>query len=502
MLVLTDANGFRVDLHQLGQRVLQAAGDGHGAAQGNVQIGEFLGRQFRGRIHRGAGFADHDLGELETGHFLDQLAGQLVRLAAGGAVADGDQVDRMLGAELGENRQGAVPVVTRCVRVDGGGFQQLAGGVDHRHFAAGAQARVQRQGRARASRCSEQQIMQIAGEYRDRLVFGLVAQLAEQVGFQTGVKLDLPGPAHHFAEPLVGGAAAVGDAEALADHAFARVHAARRFIADLQADAEDAFVAAAENRQRAVRRGVLQHFVMLEVVAELGAFAFLARHYTGAEGRVVLEEVTQLGQQVGVFGEALHEDVLGAFEHRFHIGKTLLGVDESLGFLLRRELRVAEQRIGQLAKAGFEGDLALGAALLLVGQVEVFEAGLGVGEVDLALELGGQLALFLDAGEDRDAAVVQLAQVTQALFQVAQLGIVEAAGDFLAVAGDEGNGGAFVEQRHGGGDLLRAHAQLVGDTGIDAVHEPTWVSQTMQAGPARKPAIIGELRRPTSTDCR
>ncbi len=209
---------------------------------------------------------------------------------------------------------------------------------------------------------------------------------------------------------------------------------------------------------------------MLEVIAELGAFGFLARHDAGTEDGVVLEELAQLGQQVGVFGEALHEDVLGAFEHGFHIGEALFGIGEALGFLLWRKVRVAEQRIGQLAEAGFQGDLTLGAALLFVGQVEVFEAGLGVGEVDLALELGGQLALFLDAGEDRDAPLVQLAQVAQALFQVAQLGIVEAAGDFLAIAGNEGNGGAFVEQRHGGGDLLRAYAQLVGDTGIDAVH--------------------------------
>ncbi len=32
VLVLADADGFRVDLHQLGERVLQAAGDGNRAA--------------------------------------------------------------------------------------------------------------------------------------------------------------------------------------------------------------------------------------------------------------------------------------------------------------------------------------------------------------------------------------------------------------------------------------------------------------------------------------
>ncbi len=236
---------------------------------------------------------------------------------------------------------------------------------------------------------------------------------------------------------------------------------------------------------------------MLEIIAELGAFILLAGYDAGAESGVVLEEIAQFRQQVGVLGEALHEDVLGTFEHGLGVGESLLGIDEALGFGFGRQARIGEQRVGQLAEAGFQGDLALGTALLLVGQVEVFQAGLGVGQVDLAGELGGEFALLLDAGEDRGAAFVQLAQVAQALLQIAQLGIVEAAGDFLAVTGDEGHGGAFVEQRHGGGYLLRAHAQLVGDAGIDAVHEPTWVSQTMQAVPARKGGIIkaaGSLR--------
>ena len=80
-----------------------------------------------------------------------------------------------------------------------------------------------------------------------------------------------------------------------------------------------------------------------------------------------------------------------AFEHGLHIGEALLSVDKTGGFAFRIQLGIAEQRIGQLAETGFQGDLALGAALLLVGQVEVFEAGLGVGEVDLALELGVSL---------------------------------------------------------------------------------------------------------------
>src|SRR5690606_23113430 len=108
-----------------------------------------------------------------------------------------------------------------------------------------------------------------AGEHRDGLVLGLVAQLAEQVGFQVGVELDLPGPAHYFAQPLVGGATAIVDAEALADHRLTRVHAARRLVTDLERDTQNALVAAAEDCQGAVRWGVLENLVVLEIIAEL-----------------------------------------------------------------------------------------------------------------------------------------------------------------------------------------------------------------------------------------
>ena len=379
----------------------------------------------------------------------------------------------MLGAQLGKDRQGAVPVIARRVRVDGGGFQHLAGGVDHGNLAAGTQARVQRQGGARAGWCSEQQVVQVAGEDVDRLVLGLLAQFAEQVGFQVGVELDLPGPAHHFAQPLVGGATPVVDAETLADHHFARVHGAGGLVSDLQGAAEDAFVAPTEDRQGAVRRHVLQRFVVLEVVAELGAFGFFASDHAGAEGSVVLEEAAQALEQGGIFGEALHEDVLGAFEHGLDVGEAFLGIDEARGFAFRVQAWVVEQAVSQLAEAGFQGDLALGAALLLVRQIQVFEARLGVGEVDLAGQLRGQLALFLDAGEDAGAALVEFAQVAQAFFQVTQLGVVQAAGDFLAVARDKRHGGAFVEQGHGSGHLLREDTELFGDTLVDAVHTPT-----------------------------
>jgi hypothetical protein len=48
VLVLADADALGVDLDQLGQRVLQAAGDAGGAAQAHVDVGQLLAGVFAG----------------------------------------------------------------------------------------------------------------------------------------------------------------------------------------------------------------------------------------------------------------------------------------------------------------------------------------------------------------------------------------------------------------------------------------------------------------------
>ena len=101
VLVLAHADGFRIDLHQLGQRVLQAAGNGHGATEGHVQIREFPGGGFRSGVHRGAGFGHHDLLDVALAG-LDHFAGQLVGFPAGGAVTNGDQFHLVLQAQGGQ----------------------------------------------------------------------------------------------------------------------------------------------------------------------------------------------------------------------------------------------------------------------------------------------------------------------------------------------------------------------------------------------------------------
>ncbi len=146
MLVLAYADGFGVNLHQLSQGVLQAAGNAGCAAQAHVDIRHFLASVFTGAIHRRAGFADHhfvdDLARVMLRHEFDEFTGQFVSLAAGCAVTNGNQVHAMFFGQFGQGVERAIPIFAGLVWVHSGCFHQLARGVDHGHFHTGANAWV------------------------------------------------------------------------------------------------------------------------------------------------------------------------------------------------------------------------------------------------------------------------------------------------------------------------------------------------------------------------
>ena len=52
VLILADADGLRIDLHQLCQRVLEPSGNGNGAPLSHIKAGKLLCGQLTGRIYR------------------------------------------------------------------------------------------------------------------------------------------------------------------------------------------------------------------------------------------------------------------------------------------------------------------------------------------------------------------------------------------------------------------------------------------------------------------
>ena len=138
---------------------------------------------------------------------------------------------------------------------------------------------------------------------------------------------------------------------------------------------------------------------------------------------------------------------------------------------------VGKQLVGQRLQPSLAGNHALGAALGFVGQVNVFQFLLGWGGFDGGQQLGRELALLLDAFDDRNAAVFEFAQVAQAGFELAKLDVVQTIRHFFAVAGDEGNGGTAIEQLHSGFDLVRSDTDFSGQLGQDFRHGGGFLSR-------------------------
>jgi hypothetical protein len=137
---------------------------------------------------------------------------------------------------------------------------------------------------------------------------------------------------------------------------------------------------------------------------------------------------------------------------------------------VRIQRGVGKQLVGQRLDAEFLGNLALGAALLLEGQVNVLQLLLGRRTGNRQAQRIGQLALLVNGLEHRLAAVVQLAQIGQALVQRAQLRIVQTARGLLAVAGHKRNRGAAIEQLHCRAHLLRLDIQFLSNLTNDFLH--------------------------------
>ena len=94
----------------------------------------------------------------------------------------------------------------------------------------------------------------------------------------------------------------------------------------------------------------------------------------------------------------------------------------------------------KLLEPCFARNIRLGLAALLIWQVEILHARFRISGDNLALQFVAKLALLFDAGQDCCFALREFKQVRVALFDMAQLGIIQPACGFLAVTGDEGHG--------------------------------------------------------------
>ena len=239
-----------------------------------------------------------------------------------------------------------------------------------------------------------------------------------------------------------------------------------------------------------------------EVVVGLIGGLLVRVHRHGDNVRRSLRKGAQVGHVLRVLGHDLGHYVRSARK------RLLRRVKASLGGLRRHKARrlvkdgalgghLHENHVGKRLQARLARFLGSRHALLAVGLVEVLHALELRGGADLCLELRRELALGLDEEKDVLLALLKVAQVGEALVKGAQGDVVHAACGLLAVARDEGDGVALVDELDGCLDCLRLEAELLCERS-DKIHvsvTPNGCVQEPPSIPARRGAR-NATRRP------
>ncbi|OQA37582.1 MAG: hypothetical protein BWY56_00833 [Acidobacteria bacterium ADurb.Bin340] len=457
VLVLAHADALGLHFHQLGQGILEAAGDADGAAHRQILVGELLPGHIGRAVHRGAGFAHGNADHLRAARILEPLAQEGFGFAATGAVAHGDGFDGIAGGQLLQERTAAFQIPLGLQRVDGGGLHELAQAVDDRQLAAGADARVHPQGAALPRRRRQQQVLQVHLEHLDGLGVGLLLGLHAHIGLQRGRQEAVEGVLAHGVQmdPVAAGRVHgnLGDEHR---HQLLPLHQ--------QLHGEDVLLLAPAHGQHPMGRhlpqGLLEVPIGLE--AQGGLIPLLLLPQGGLQDAVLQECLAHPRAVVGVLRQALRQDVPGplhALGGRLQAFLVLLheGCGQHQGI---RAGSIGQQGLQQRLQAPLPGLRGLGALLGLVGEVEILQLRLGPGALDAGLELLGELALLLDGLEHRLPALQQFLEVGHPVLDGPDRDLVQGARGLLPVPGDEGHRVPFLQQGHHRGHPRPREAQF------------------------------------------
>ena len=457
VLVLAHTNRLRIDLHQFGQRVLQAAANGDGATSRHIFLREFLDSDHACAVHRSTCFRNDDARRnlaLELGgHF----GAEGIRFAASSTVTDSNQINLVLVDEAHQVHSGTGLVVPRFMRLNNAVIHELAVFVEHGHLATCTETRVEGEHGLVAGRCGEQDVLQVLAEHLEGFFFGSVLEHQAHFAFHARLEQAFPGIlAHGFQVRSPGGVALDNLLLEVADHFFVR-HFDRK--------AENLFLFATAKCEHTVARNLGHLFAVVVVILELGFLTFEILLDLGNHDASLFHLVTQVLTEFGIVGHFFGQNVGGTLEGGLRVGKALFFGQVNQSNLLGRVAGffLSPHQAGQGFQAQFLCDGGASALLGLVWGVNIFEEGLVLTGFDLCLEFGSQLALFFDALEHSFFAIHKFLQVVAAVADVAQLDFVQRARLVLTVAGDKGDGTTLVHQFECLGDAPYFKVKLFGN---------------------------------------
>ena len=453
VLILSDADGFRVDLHELRQRILDPAGYTGRGALSHIELREFLRRQGTGGIDRCARLIGNNVGDLVR-KFLQDSRQELLRFTGSRAVAHRDQIHAVSGHQLADLLRGLrlLPLVRRHGGIDHRRVQDLSGGVHHRQLAAGAEGRIPAQHHCALDGRLHEELVQVLSEHQDGAVLGLLRKAVPE--FALNRRRDQPcvavldGPLHR----VPGRRVVSADQPALQK-------AQDLVLRRLDGHFQDLLLLAAVDRQDTVSGG-LRHRFREVIVSLVDRLLFLILGFGGKDAPT-LRHGAHIAADRGRVGETLRQNVTGPLDGFFHSRDALFLGKIGLCLLFQGLFRLlGPQNVRQTAQPLLHGDGRAGGPLRPERTVQVVEGDAGLRSFDGSPQLLGQLSLGLDGLQDLLFLFLQVSQRGQSHSQSTQLFVVQRARGLFPVAGDERNGAAFVDQLHGGVHLPVLNAEF------------------------------------------
>ena len=433
VLVLPHPDRLGVYLDQFREGVEQPAADGYRAAHRDVVVGKLLARHLGGGIDRRPVFAHRiDLDALRQ----RQAGYEALRLAASGAVADGDDLYIVFLYHVAYLLHGRYALVHGGMRIDGVVVQQVTLGIQADHLAAGAEAGVDGHRPLLAHRRCQQQLAQILAEDTDGTDVGLLLGNPEHLVLYRGVQETLEAVGHGVAQYVV----QLARCHPLSAQDYAGDAFEVALVVGLDLDRQHPFGGAAQDGQQAVRGHLCEGFAMVEpaavVVALLGFLSPLAR-LSGDQHTPLEIAGPEHAAHLAILADALCDDVARPLYGGLTVGHILIDIF-ACGVAGRGNLE-REEGIGEGLQATFPGHRGAGALLGAVRQVKVLQCG----RVDLLFylhaQLGRQSPLLFYRLEHRRLALVKVGKVLEIVLDLPHLHLVQAAGTLLAVAAYEGD---------------------------------------------------------------
>ena len=233
------------------------------------------------------------------------------------------------------------------------------------------------------------------------------------------------------------------------------------FGIDLDRDAQHPLLLAAAHGQIAVRGDGAHGCRGIEVVGILGAGLLVPLDDPRADDPFAGEDPPQGGPGPLLLGDAFGNDVARPGDRLTDVRN--LGRDEPSRLALQIACLLRLQQVGQRLQPPFAGDRGPRAAPGPVGQVEILELRGVPARFDPPAQFGGQRPLRLDRCEDGRPPRFEFGQPVELLPDGGHLHLVERTGRLLAVAADEGDGGAVAQQADGPLHTRQGDLQLAGD---------------------------------------